>query len=433
MALHSLSLPRFASFLRDKGIHRAFFIWDDPTKQLVASHSDLQPVADFIQTEHRDFARHEGIFLQVPEGFDCLQAAFIHKTCRGTGQGGTRFWSYPNLADFLSDGLRLSRGMTLKSALAQLWWGGAKGVMSTPEGVDIRSAAVRDSLFTQYGEFTTSLRGLYIAAEDVGSTPEDTARVHSKTRFVTCIPQEIGGSGNPSGATARGVFQGIQAAMHFEMGVPIAERRFLVQGLGNVARPLIKLLLDGGASVTACDIDPVKVQDALRQFSTYSFNARLSSGDDLDFFSQDCDVFVPCATGAILNPRTIPLLKARIVCGAANCQLEEEDRDGPAIAARGISYVPDFLANRMGVVYCSNEQYGYVKEDPSIEGHLDQDSSHGIYKSTIQVLQKAKEVKDSPHKIAVKLAETLSNQPHPIFGHRGRLIISDLRSSWIKK
>ena len=148
--------------------------------------------------------------------------------------------------------------------------------------------------------------------------------------------------------------------------------------------------------------------------------------NDLSIFNEDCDIFSPNATGAILNPQTIPMLKAKIVCGAANNQLEDMQRDGKTLHDKGIYYVPDFLTNRMGIVTCANEQYGYINNDPMIENHFRRNWEHSIFNRTLQILKESKEKNIPTADIALKLADKLSLENHPIFGHRGKQIIQSL-------
>jgi len=148
--------------------------------------------------------------------------------------------------------------------------------------------------------------------------------------------------------------------------------------------------------------------------------------DDTSIFEEECDIFSPCATGAVLNPRTIPTIKAKIICGAANNQLEDPERDDASLFEKGIIYVPDFLTNRMGIVNCAAEQAGYVNNDPLIEQHLTKDWEYSIHQMTIKILNESKNTNFPPAKVAVKLADKLSKENHPLFGHRGQLIINSL-------
>ncbi len=426
-SLISLSPQEFVHFLKAENISRFYFVYDSKNNVLKSSHAQLQTIADFIQSDKRDFMRHEGMFFQITRHYDTLQGAFVHRTNRGPGAGGLRYWNYNTIEDYLRDGLRLAKGMTRKNALAGLWWGGGKGVMAHNPAVDKSDPVVRASLYQEFGELMTSLRGCYVTAEDVGTSVTDMANVFSKTRFTTCIPPAFGGSGNPSIATARGVICGMEAALEFIGDAGLQGKTVAVQGMGNVGGPLLRFLFDKKAKkVVACDIDPDLVQQLKGELSDKYFEASMVSSGDNSIFQAECDIFFPCATGAILNPRTIPRLRARIVCGAANNQLEDSDSDGQLLCDRGIIYVPDFLTNRMGIVNCANEQYGYVNDDPYIERHLTKDWEYSIHQMTLKILQESKATGDPPTGAAIRMADNLSLENHPIFGHRGKQVIDSL-------
>jgi len=422
-----LSPSDFVGFLRAENIRRFCLVYDPNNKSVQSSHTQLQPLAEFIQGDRRDFAEHEGLFFQVTEKHDTLQGAFVHRTCRGQAAGGVRFWTYESVEDYLRDGLRLAKGMTHKNALAGLWWGGGKGVMACRPDFDSENPEVRKYLYSEYGRFISSLRGCYVTAEDVGTTVADIASVFSRTRFTTCIPEDWGGSGNPSTPTARGVVCAMEAALEFLKMGDLKGKVIAIQGMGNVGGPLIRFLFEKGVQrIIACDINP-RLVDSLRQTSNgLDLEVQTVSRGDDSIFREECDIFSPNATGAILNPRTIPLLKAKIVCGAANNQLEDPSRDDLTLFDRGIVYVPDFLANRMGIVNAANEQYGYVANDPLFERHLSRDWEYSVFQTTLRVLRESKATGEPTGRIAVRLAEALSLEPHPIFGHRGRLIIDSL-------
>jgi len=186
--LLSQSPQAFVAFLKEKGIKGCHFTYDPKTDSVTASHPELAPIAEFMSRDTRDFQKHEGIFLKVSDEYDTLLGAFIHKTCRGQGAGGLRYWGYDTLEGFLRDGLRLSKGMTRKNALAGLWWGGGKGILAHNPSVDKKDPAVRESLFKNYGRFMTALKGCYLTAEDVGCNVSNINHVFSETRFVTCVP-----------------------------------------------------------------------------------------------------------------------------------------------------------------------------------------------------------------------------------------------------
>jgi glutamate dehydrogenase/leucine dehydrogenase len=438
MDIRSLSPVDFCALLRREGIQRCYLVWDPDAGRVAVSHPALEPIARFFEEDRRDFHRHEGIFLQVSPDTGTLQAVFLHRSCRGQGAGGVRFWRYDTLIDFLRDGLRLSRGMTHKNALAGLWWGGGKGVIAQGTGQDAADPAVRRRIYEEYGELLTSLRGAYITAEDVGTHVPDMAAVFSRTRFTTCIPPSLGGSGNPSTPTARGVVRGMDAALaHLGQGT-LAGKTVAVQGLGNVGEPLVGFLRERGvARIVASDIFPERREAMLQKFPStdgFQMEIRLVERGDDSILTEEADILAPCATGGVLNPRTIPGIRAGIVCGAANNQLEDPERDDLLLAERGILYMPDFLVNRMGIVHCADEQFGYVDGDPHFEAHLGDEWSNSIYNLSLRVLDESRKSGRTPARAALDLAEERSFEHHPVWGHRGVLIIRSLvQRGWEKE
>jgi len=417
----------FVDFLEAQGISRFYFVLDAERRRVVPSHEVLQPIAEFLEEDRRDFLDHEGLFFQVSRRHRVLQGAFVHRTVRGQAAGGVRYWSYLRMEDYLRDGLRLAVGMTRKNALAGLWWGGGKGVMARRPDVDRDDPEVRAALYREYGEFMTSLRGCYVTAEDVGTTVADMAHVFAATRFTTCIPPALGGSGNPSVPTARGVVCGMEAALEVLGDAGIAGKTFAVQGVGNVGGPLVEMLFEKGAArIVASDVDPKNVERLRRAHAGRDLEVVCVEIGDEAILGAECDVIAPCATGAILNPRTIPRIRARVVCGAANNQLEDGDRDDALLHERGVLYVPDFLVNRMGIVTCANEQYGHVNDDLLIEGHLGREWEYSIHRMTQAVLSTSRESGEPAGQVATRMADLLSLEEHPVMGHRGRRIIASL-------
>ena len=425
--LLSLTPADFISYLKKENIRKFYFVYDDVKKSLAASHTQLQPIADYFLEDKRDFIEHEGWFCKVSDHYDMLLGAFVHRTNRGQAAGGVRYWEYDTIESYFRDGLRLGAGMTFKNALAGLWWGGGKGVIAHNPEFDRKNPELRKKIYSEYGHFMSTLNGCYVTAEDVGTSVEDMADVFSGTRFTTCIPQEFGGSGNPSVPTARGIISGMEAALEFSGGGTLEGKTVAVQGLGHVGEPLIRFLFERNVKqIIATDINPGHINSVKGKFAERNLVCKLVDKKDLSIFSRDCDIFSPNATGAVLNPETITILKVGIVCGAANNQLEDMYRDGKTIHAKGIIYVPDFLTNRMGIVNCANEQYGYINDDPMIENHFSRDWEHSIFKRTLQVLNESKEKNIPTAEIALKLADKLSRENHPIFGHRGKEIIKSL-------
>lgn len=432
--LMSLSLEGFIDYLKEKSIERFFIITDPKTGELKSSHKELQSVLEFSKQDQRDFDSHEALFFMRPKRYDALFGAFIHRTNRGQGHGGARFWSYPSFESFYRDGLRLSQGMTHKNSLAYLWWGGGKGIIAQTSRFDKDDPEVRDYLFQEYGKFLSSLQGCYYSAEDVGVREADLRSMFKTTRFMTCIPAELGGSGNPSLRTAQGVLKAMQAAGDFLGWKGVEGKKVVIQGLGNVGFNLTQFLFEAKVGqVIASDISEKSVRAAESKFSGQNFEARLSQLSDNSILEEDCDILAPCATGAVINEKNIPSLRTKVLCGGANNILEDPSRDDRLLFERGIVYVPDFLANRMGIVNCSNEQYGYVDPDPEMQKHLSFDWEHSVYQTSLRVLKEAKEKSLPTAQIAIKQANELSKEMHPIYEHRGQKIITSLvESNWAR-
>jgi glutamate dehydrogenase/leucine dehydrogenase len=316
---------------------------------------------------------------------------------------------------------------TLKNALAGLWWGGGKGVIMHNPAYEWNESDVRNHIYKEYGLFISSLKGCYVTAEDLGTEVKDMVDIFSGTRFTTCIPPELGGSGVPAIPTARGVVCGMEAATDFLKLGSLEGKTIALQGLGHVGIPLAGFLFENGVSkIVACDVNAYNVKEAKKKYEGQNIECRLVDTDDTSIFSEECDILSPNAIGAILNHKTIDKIRAKIICGAANNQLEDTEIDGDHLVKKGITYVPDFLTNRMGIVNCANEQYGYVNNDSMIEQHFSKDWEFSIYNSVIKVLEESKSSNNPTAEIALIIADELSKVNHPIFGHRGKEIIKSL-------
>jgi leucine dehydrogenase len=274
----------------------------------------------------------------------------IHDTTLGPALGGTRMWDYASDEDALVDVLRLSRGMTYKAACAGLNLGGGKAVI-IGDAKKIKSEA----LFRAFGRFVNSLGGRYITAEDVNINVNDMEKVAAETRFVTGISSRPGGSGDPSPVTAWGVYSGIRAAVKHRLGKDsLHGMKVAVQGVGAVGKYLCGYLAKDLVKLVVTDVDPAKVEYAVKEFGATAVR-------ESEIYSADVDVFAPCALGAILNDETIPMLKAKIVAGGANNQLKDE-RHGGALVERKILYAPDYVINAGGLINVYNELIGYNAE-----------------------------------------------------------------------
>ncbi|PKL95355.1 MAG: leucine dehydrogenase [Gammaproteobacteria bacterium HGW-Gammaproteobacteria-8] len=273
----------------------------------------------------------------------------IHNTTLGPALGGLRMWPYATEQEALDDVLRLSRGMTYKAAVAGLNLGGGKSVLIGDPRTDKSEA-----LFRSFGRFIDSLNGRYITAEDVGIDVNDMEYVFQETDNCVGVHQVHGGSGDPSPFTAFGTLQGIRASLQHKFGnEEVGDYSYAVQGVGHVGFELVKLLRAEGAKVFVTDINDKAVEACVE------LGCEAVGLDDI--YDVDADVFCPTALGAIINERTIPRFKFKIVCGAANNQLAT-DESGNELEQRGILYAPDYAVNAGGLMNVSIEFEGYNRE-----------------------------------------------------------------------
>jgi leucine dehydrogenase len=271
----------------------------------------------------------------------------IHNTTLGPALGGTRLWNYATDEEALIDALRLSRGMTYKSAAAGLNLGGGKAVI-----IGDPKMKRREMIFRAHGRFVDTLNGRYITAEDVGTCVEDMDYVQMETKFVSGL---AGRSGDPSPVTAYGTYQGMKAAAKAKYGSDSLEGiTVAVQGVGHVGYYLCQYLSKEGAKLIVTDIDSDRVRRVVDEFG-----AKAVAPDEI--YASDAEIFAPCALGAIINDRTLPLFRFEIIAGAANNQLAEQ-RHGEALEERGILYAPDYVVNAGGVINVYGELHGWSAE-----------------------------------------------------------------------
>ncbi|MGB1309261.1 MAG: Glu/Leu/Phe/Val family dehydrogenase, partial [Oceanihabitans sp.] len=298
------------------------------------------------------FDNHEQIVFCNDKDTGLKAIIGIHNTVLGPALGGTRMWQYNNEWEALNDVLRLSRGMTFKSAITGLNLGGGKAVI-----IGDAKTQKTPELMKRFGEFVHSLSGKYITAEDVGMETADMDLVREVTPYVTGISESIGGAGNPSPITAYGVFMGMKAAAKHKFGSDILEdRKVIVQGIGHVGESLVEHLTNEGAKVIIADINQERLQEISRKY-----DATIYTGNDI--YSEDVDIYAPCALGATINDETIYKLKAKVIAGAANNQLATEEKHGAILQERGIVYAPDFLINAGGIINVYAELEGYDKKE----------------------------------------------------------------------
>lgn len=299
----------------------------------------------------------------------------IHDTTLGPALGGTRMWPYASEAEALHDVLRLSRGMTYKSALAGLDLGGGKAVIIG----DARTQKT-EAMFRRFGQFVDSLNGRYITAEDVGMSTTEMVNILKETRNVAGLPEEMGGSGDPSPVTAYGVYVGMKAAAKQAYGSDdLSGRKVAVQGAGNVGRYLVGHLVQDGAQVFLTDIH----DDKLAAIKAEHPGITLVKPDAI--YDLDMDIYAPCALGATVNDDTLKRLKCSVICGAANNQLADEAEHGKAVMKKGILYAPDFLVNAGGIINCAWERKGYNRK-----AALGQ--TEGIYDTALRIFKASAEL-----------------------------------------
>lgn len=274
----------------------------------------------------------------------------IHNTALGPALGGTRLWNYECEEDAVLDCLRLARGMSYKAAAAGLNLGGGKTVL-IGNADEVKSEAY----FRALGRYVQSLNGRYITAEDVNTTTKDMDYVHMETDHVVGLE---GKSGNPSPLTALGVFHGIRASLQHRLGDDdITKYTFAVQGTGQTGYYLVKLLTEAHAKkIYFTDINEGHVNKMKKECP----NAIYVKPEDI--YGLDVDVFSPCALGAVLNDQTIPQIKAPVIAGSANNVLEDEEKHGTMIKAKGILYAPDFVINAGGLINVYHELDAYNRD-----------------------------------------------------------------------
>ncbi len=311
----------------------------------------------------------------------------IHNTVLGPALGGTRMWNYASEWHALNDVLRLSRGMTFKSAVTGLNLGGGKAVI-----IGDAKTQKTPELMLKFGEFVHSLGGKYITAEDVGMETSDMDLVRTVTPYVTGISESKGGAGNPSPITAYGVFMGMKAAAKFTFGSDVLEEKVIyVQGIGNVGEALVENLSNEGAKIYISDINMGRLEEVRDKYGVTIYE-----GENL--YAEQMDIYAPCALGATINDVTINQFKTKIIAGAANNQLADEQKHGQMLREKGIVYAPDFLINAGGIinVYAELENYGRKEIIRKTEN---------IYNTTLEILNNAETNGITTHQAAFNVAQ----------------------------
>jgi glutamate dehydrogenase/leucine dehydrogenase len=329
---------------------------------------------------------HEQVVFIADAGVGLRAVIAVHSTVLGPSLGGVRFWHYDDDAEALADALRLSEAMTLKAAMAGLHQGGGKAVVRWDDPERARPQALLDVL----GRAIDDLGGRYIAAEDVGATPDDMNGLARITPWVTGIDAALGGSGDPSPLTAFGVLCAMRAVTTALDGDPsLGDRTVVVQGAGHVGAHLSRLLVAEGARVTVSDVLPARAQALAGELGvgTVPHDQALEVA---------CDLLAPCALGGVLDTASVPRLRCRAIVGAANNQLAAPGVDA-LLAELGIVYAPDFVVNAGGIINVAEEFVGYDRDRAERR-------TAAIQGTTTMVLDHAREHHITPQQSAELLA-----------------------------
>jgi leucine dehydrogenase len=325
----------------------------------------------------------EGIDPDV--GLHCFIA--VHDTRLGPAMGGTRIFPYKSKEEALEDALRLSKAMTYKSALAENGLGGGKSVLIADSKKD-----KTPQLLKSFAKVVDSLKGTYIAAEDVGSTTDDMAIIRTGTPYVGALPTE-NSSGDPSRFTAWGVARGMRAVAKKLWGDECLRKKIIaIQGLGSVGSKLANILFWEGAYLILCDKDPNIAHE-----QSLLYGAQVI--DPKDFVSLRCDILAPCAMGGVINEESLRHLHCKAIAGSANNQLADPEL-GRALMRKRILYAPDYVINAGGIINASAE-YDPKGYDPKIA----RDRVNHIYDTLLEIFDKAEKEKKPTTQVADELAE----------------------------
>ncbi|NQT22718.1 MAG: Glu/Leu/Phe/Val dehydrogenase [Candidatus Omnitrophica bacterium] len=317
----------------------------------------------------------------------------IHSTILGPALGGVRIFPYQSEKDAVVDVLRLGRAMTYKASAAGLDLGGGKSVIIGDPSKDKNEALLR-----AFGKFVDSLNGRYIAAEDVGTGTKDIEVILQETKHVAGISEKLGGSGDPSPVTARGVFSGMKACLREVFGSDsFSGKKIAIQGIaGKVGSHLAELLSQEGAVLFGSEMNQEAAENLKRKI-----DFKLVPLDEI--YDIEADVFSPCAMGGILNNNTIPKLKVKIVAGSANNQLLELEH-GNILHQAGIIYAPDYIINAGGLINVAHERnpQGYLKKRALAD-------TEKIYERIKSIINVSKKDNIPTYLVADKIAEKRIN------------------------
>ncbi|HEV7684648.1 MAG TPA: isoleucine--tRNA ligase [Pyrinomonadaceae bacterium] len=454
-----------ARYLKQRDVRKLAILNEDGRCRVYALHSpsqhviempELKPLAEYVNRS-TDFREHAALLLGLGEHTDVLFGIGIHHLKYGTPLGGTREFAYPRISDMLENMLRLSWGMSVKNAVAELPHGGGKSIIDTC-GWDLKvHREFRREVYRDFGQFTATLFGRYICAEDVGNSTADTREMLSACRHVMCLSQGVGGSGNPSRFTALAAWAAGKAGWKFLTGTHSFEGLTIaLQGAGNVARNIIPILIEadpGIRKILIADRDPEQIQairNILLKQGKESLLEVVSSRDSADnsvlaqsyierpdeackdyILYAPCDILIPVAVGKVINPGNVPRLNCRLILPIANNVYSDNDAVATAMLERGIVDVVEGNVNWGGALAAASETYGY-DEDNVAHGCIDN------YTKTLTLLEAARQQNRPPWFILKEMASNrIFHENHPIVGEARRYkFIGDINqgfNEWIKE
>ena len=329
---------------------------------------------------------HEQLVICYDEPTGLKAIIGIHNTVLGPALGGSRLWNYRSEDEAIKDVLRLSRGMTFKASISGLNLGGGKAVLIGDPRLKT------EAYLRRFGRFVESLGGRYITAEDVNMNTQDMSYISMETKHVTGLPDVRGGNGDPSPITAFGTYQGMKAAAKKAFGTDsLNGRKIAIQGIGQVGKGLLDYIVKEGAKVYITDVFEDKLQKTAKETGAIAV-------DPAEIYDVDMDIFAPCALGGSLNDDTLSRLQCAVIAGAANNQLEDDERHGRMIMDKGIIYAPDFLINAGGVMHVYAEYVGGYQKSWSMH------QAERIYDTCLAVLDRSEAENIPSQQVAMQMA-----------------------------
>lgn len=343
-------------------------------------------VSSLVQEDFLDYALSRGfgdLHFKVDHETGMKAIIAIHSTKLGPALGGCRFIEYPNTTSAIYDAMRLAKGMSYKAASVNLPLGGGKAVIIKP-----KQAYDREAYLRAFGRFVNDLGGRYITALDSGTELSDMDLIAQHTPYIASLSKY---NGDPAPYTAKGVLRGIQAAVEFKLGKSnLSGLHIAIQGMGHVGYLLAGHLHELGARLTVADLNPASVERAVKEFGATAVSAE-------DIHKISCDVYSPCALGAIINDNTISQFQTSIIAGAANNQLAHSYH-GQLLHDKGITYAADYVINAGGLIFAASK-YLHTPE------YLVNQQIDGIHTSLLAIFTRAQQENRPTSEIADTLAQ----------------------------